>query len=340
MRLTTKDLADSAGVSLATVDRVLNDRPGVRSETRRKVNEAIARIGFVRNVAAANLSRRRSHRLLFILPLGGDQFLAEVSARIVETNAAFAPDMISVEARRFDANQPHGLAAFLGSLDRDEIDGVAIMAPETPQVRDAMARLIARGIPAIPFASGQPLGTDGEFVGIDNQAAGATAAHLMGRFLGGRPGKLLAIAETIKSRDSLERRRGFDGVVNARFAGLTVLPTLETYGDVARTERIVASAFATHPEIAGVYIMSAEARAPLEALAAVEEDGGRVVIAHERTPFTEAALVSDRIDAIIAQNPGHLVRSAVRILRAKLERRAPISSQERIRIEIFLKENL
>ncbi len=340
MRPTTKDLADAAGVSLATVDRVLNDRPGVKDETVRRVNQAIERIGFVRNIAAANLARRRNHRLLFILPSSGDQFLDEVSARIAEANAAFASDMVSVEARHLDTNDPHGLAAFLGGLDGDEIDGVAIMAPETPQVRDAMARLIARGIHAVPFGSGQPLGGDSGFVGIDNHAAGATAAHLMGRFLGPRPGNLLTIAETIKSRDSLERRRGFDRVVNYRFSHLAVLPTLETYGDPARTERIVANAFTNHPGIVGVYVMSAEARGPLEALGAMVAPREKVVIAHERTPFTEAALVSDRIDAIIAQNPGHLVRSALRILRARLERREPLASQEKIRIEILLKENL
>ena len=61
---------------------------------------------------------------------------------------------------------------------------------------------------------------------------------------------------------------------------------------------------------------------------------------HERTPFNEAALKTDDIDAIIAQNPGHAVRSALRILRARSEARAPNLAQERLRIEILLDENL
>ena len=51
-------------------------------------------------------------------------------------------------------------------------------------------------------------------------------------------------------------------------------------------------------------------------------------------------LLSGRLDAGMAQNPGHLVRSALRVLRARCDGRATIASQEEIRIEILLRENL
>ena len=47
-RPTVNDLAKAAGVSLATIDRVLNSRPGVREQTIRRVNAAIEQIGYVR----------------------------------------------------------------------------------------------------------------------------------------------------------------------------------------------------------------------------------------------------------------------------------------------------
>ncbi|MFY8145905.1 MAG: LacI family DNA-binding transcriptional regulator, partial [Rhodobacter sp.] len=68
MRPTVNDIAREAGVSLATVDRVLNDRPGVRAKTAEAVQAAIRRIGYVRDVAAANLARQRDYRLAFVLP--------------------------------------------------------------------------------------------------------------------------------------------------------------------------------------------------------------------------------------------------------------------------------
>ena len=72
----------------------------------------------------------------------------------------------------------------------------------------------------------------------------------------------------------------------------------------------------------------------------MEDLGNPIIVAHERTPFTEGALLANRIDALITQDPGHLVRSAIRILRARCDRRDIIASQEKIRIEILIRENL
>ncbi|EEX13107.1 transcriptional regulator, LacI family [Citreicella sp. SE45] len=65
-----------------------------------------------------------------------------------------------------------------------------------------------------------------------------------------------------------------------------------------------------------------------------------MIIAHERTDHTEEKLRRGVLDAVIAQNPGHLARSAIRVLRARSEGREPLASQERIRIEIYIRETL
>ena len=95
MRPTTKDLAHAAGVSLATIDRVLNGRPGVREETVKAVNQAIDALGFVRNLSAANLARGKTYRFLFLLPRRGDQFLEALVERIEEARDGVAGDSVS-----------------------------------------------------------------------------------------------------------------------------------------------------------------------------------------------------------------------------------------------------
>jgi len=340
MRPTTKDLAKAAGVSLATVDRVLNNRAGVRNDTLVRVTQAIEEIGFTRNMSAANLARGRRYRFLFLLPRTGDQFLAELIARITETNFALASEMIRAEVVQIHESDPHQIADALGALDGQTVDGVAIMAPESPQVRDAKARLSGRGIAAVALISGQTAMDQEIFVGINNHAAGATAGRLMGRFSGRSSGKIMVIAETISARDSLERRLGFDEVISADYPHLTVLPTLETHGDADRALRIVRANLESQRDINGVYILGSEARLPLEVIARLTGSTRPLIIAHERTPFTEAGLMSQQIDALITQDPGHLVRSAIRILRARCDRREVSASQEKIRIEIFLRENL
>lgn len=340
MRPTTRDLAKEAGVSLATVDRVLNDRTGVRENTVKRVTEAIEKIGFVRNISAANLARSKSYRFLFLLPRTGDQFLSELIARIGEANLGFANEGMRADVAQIHESDPHQIANFLGSLNPETVDGVAIMAPESPQVRDAKARLVQRGIGVVSFISGQVSPGEEPFVGIDNHAAGATAGRLMGRFVARRSGKILVIAETMSARDSLERRLGFDEIINTDYPHLTVLPSLETHGDAERTGRIIAMTFASNSDVAGIYILSSEARVPLQAVTHTPHAGHPVIVAHERTPLTEAALLSQRIDALITQDTGHLVRSAIRILRAGCDGREVLASQEKIRIEILFRENL
>ena len=340
MRPTTKDLAKAAGVSLATVDRVLNGRSGVRDKTVEAVNEAIQRIGFQRNQVAATLARQRSYRFAFALPHSGDEFLDEIVNRICEFDKVGRAEMIETDIIRIDAQDTHKAARTLSRLSAKDLDGVAIMAPETPQIRDALLRMRERGIQTIPFIANQQDVPEEGFVGIDNRAAGATAGRLMGRFVGARHGSVIALTETTQSRDSLERRLGFDSVINRDFPNLRVQSSLETHGDPHRAQHVLRNALNAHDDLVGLYFMGAEARLPIEIASFLQATDGRVTIAHERTPSTEQALRDGIVDAVIHQDAGHLVRSAVRILRAKCENRTTLASQERIRIEILIAENL
>lgn len=339
-RPTTKDLAIAAGVSLATVDRVLNDRPNVSEKSARKVAEAIEKLSFVRNIAAVNLARNKTYRFRFILPDSGDQYLEELLHQVSDTNSNVVSDHMDVDAVQLPVSDPHHVANYLSTLHSDSVDGVAIMVPESPQVRDAMARLQDRGINVVQFLSGQEKLEDIDFVGIDNFAAGATAGRIVGQFNHGRQGRVLVVAETMQAQDSIERRLGFDHIINNRFPGLACLPSLETYADPARAKSIIERSFNCNNDIIAVYIMSAEARVPVAALEQCADLLNTTVVVHERTPFTEHAIRTDRVDAIIAQDPGHAVRSAVRILRARTDLREPVASQEKIRIEVLFRENL
>lgn len=340
MRPTTKDLARTAGVSLATVDRVLNQRAGVRQKTIDRVQQAIRDLGFVRDISAANLARSRDYRFLFVLPEADGQFVSEIIARITEANSALALERMRADVTRVSENDAHAISAALDLLDPSQVDGVAIMAPATPQVRDAIDRLRRRDVSVVAFISKQPNAASRRFIGIDNLAAGRTAGRLMGRFSRREAGLLLVICETMQSLDNLERRLGFDQIINEEFDHLRVLPSLETYDDPERTVAILKHLLDTKPDLVGVYVMSSEADRVLRPLAEIRELKGLTIIAHERTPFTEAALRDDRIDAVITQNPGHLVRSALRVLKAQLDGRETIESQETVRIEILVKDNL
>ncbi|GAA3855840.1 LacI family DNA-binding transcriptional regulator [Celeribacter arenosi] len=339
LRPTTKDLAKAAGVSRATVDRVLNGREGVKQKTVDRVNKAIKDLGFVRNLQAANLAKSKNYRFVFALPNSGDQFLERIVARIQEAQTIFAADHVWCDVEHINENDPHSISAFLTSLDKSDVTGVAIMSPETPQVRDAITRLQERGIAALPFISNQTM-MDADWVGIDNRAAGATASLLLGQFVGQRTGSVMVIAESMQSRDSLERRLGFDGIMNDSFPNLRALPSLETYGNEDRAREIIAATLRNNKDIVGIYVMASEARAPLSVVQELDVSPSIVKIAHEMTPYTEEALRTRTLDGVIAQNPGHLVRSAIRRLKGIVDDRDTLGSQESIRIEIHLRTNI
>ena len=339
MRPTVNDIARAAGVSLATVDRVLNDRPGVRPAKMQAVQDAIVRLGYVRDLAAANLARGRTYRIAFVLPASEGQFvhtLAEAVARLERQSDA----RTAIELCRYPTDDPHAIAAVLAGLPDDEVAGVALMAPETPVVRDAVRALRARGVPVVALASDLPNTERDRFVGIDNVAAGRTAGTLTGRFLCGGPAQVIVIGESMLLRESLERRLGFDLVLQESFPQIEVLQTLETHGRGREMSGVLREALAHSADVRGIYLLGAGHRALSDALAEMGLTGRLTVIGHELTAQARSALESGTMDAIIMQNPGHVVRSALRVLRAISDRTPIDEAQEQIRIEIVMRENL
>ncbi len=223
---TVHDIAKSAGVSLATVDRVLNARPGVREKTIARVNEAVRSLGYVRDTYAANLARKTQYRFAFVLPEGDGQFVGTLKAALQEAIAAQLADRVFVRLVPVQVQDPHSVVRALNSLSADHIDGVAIMAPETPQVRDAVAHLKLAGLSVVALVADLPTSGRDHFVGINNLSAGRTAGVLMGRFAGAGSGKILIVTNSMLARDSIERRLGFDVVMAGNFPNLTVLPSI------------------------------------------------------------------------------------------------------------------
>lgn len=340
MRPTTIDIANEANVSLATVDRVINDRAGVSAATRARVKTAISELGYVRDLSAANLAKKRQYKLAFVIPDEQSQFISALTNIIKSAAERGVSDRSDIQLVQFTANNPHALVSALKTLQRKNFDGVAIMAPETPHVRDAISELKQSRIAVVALVADQPHSECDHFVGINNIAAGRTAAVLLGRMLPEKPGKIIVLSSSMQSRDSLDRRLGFDEIMTDRFSQLEVLPTLEGHGNPKRTTQSLHNALSNSSDVVGVYSLSSGNRVLTEFLSQLNPPRKLFVIVHELTSHTRNALLNESIDAVITQNTGHIVRSALRVLKAKSDQLEIDSSQEQIRIEIVLKENL
>src|SRR5207244_13439043 len=109
--LTPGDIARQGGVSLATVDRVLHNRPGVRPDTVRRVKEAVERNAFQPHVAAADLARGRARRFAFVMPSGPNMFMQEIEAYLGEMSGWLSARRLAVAMVATDVFDPAMLAS-------------------------------------------------------------------------------------------------------------------------------------------------------------------------------------------------------------------------------------
>jgi len=337
--VTIEDVALAAGLSVATVDRVLNGRAAVRPQTAQKVEKAIRQLNYQPDRLAARLAKGQEYRFCFVLPEGNNDFMIGLGEEVRAMASHLVSERVQIDLRLTDVFDAAALAATLDSIG-DIYDGVAVVALDHPRVREAINGLVERGVSVVTLVSDVPSSKRVHYAGIDNSSAGRTAATLMGRFLGGKTGKVGLIAGSLSLRDHIERRFGFEQVLAQEFPQLAILPVLESRDDWQRVEKVTAEMLSAHTDLIGIYNVGAGARGIVAALENTGRQKQVTYIAHELTDHTRRALVDGTIDAIINQNAGHEVRSAVRVLMAKADRTPLIEAMEHIRIDIFVRDNL
>jgi len=337
--LTLKDIAREAGVSLATVDRVLHNRPGVRPDTVRRVKAAIERNAFQPHVAAAELARSRARRFAFVMPAGPNPFMQQIEAYLGEMSAWLSARRLGVEVVTTDVFDPSVLAASLEALSGD-YDGVAVVALDHPGVRAAINDLVDAGTRVVTLVSDVPSSRRHHYVGIDNIAAGRTAGALVGRLVGQRSGKVAIVAGSQGLRDHSERIFGFSQVMASEFPDLSVLPVLEGRDEDGRSEQVLAQLLGRHADIVGLYNVGAGTQGVATALSDAGLGKQVVFVGHDVTALTRRLLLQGVMDAAISQNPGHEARAAVRVLLALARGEPILREQEKIRIDIVMRDNL
>ncbi|MBW2660116.1 MAG: LacI family DNA-binding transcriptional regulator [Deltaproteobacteria bacterium] len=119
---TVHDIAKAADVSLATVDRVLNNRPGVRKVTYDKVQQAIKEIGYVRDISAANLARRKVYRFAFLLPDSQGPFVSNIRDSLATVETAQITDRTRIIVHSILINDPHATARIMDRFAPEDID--------------------------------------------------------------------------------------------------------------------------------------------------------------------------------------------------------------------------
>ncbi|WP_138471751.1 LacI family DNA-binding transcriptional regulator [Poseidonocella sp. HB161398] len=311
-----KDVAREAGVSTATVDRVLNSRGGVAAEKEARVLEAARRLKLDRML---DQRPARTIRIAVLLQPPANPFHAELQAGFQAARRMHAGLNMEFRIHHLVPTEPAKVAAQIDSLGGSH-DGFVVCALHDPAIAAALDRQIARGRAVLTI--GTDIRTEGErvYVGPDNIRSGRVAGDLMGRLIGPPGGAVLVIAGLLSMIGHEQREQGFRAVLAERHPACSVAAVVESREDSGRAGELVFRALRDRPDLRGIYNASAGSREVADAIRAAGRARDLVVITHELTEDRRKLLREGLIDAVIDQNPALEVRMAVEVLAARFGR--------------------
>lgn len=331
-RPTIQMVADLAGVSRGTVDRVLNNRPHVNEEVRQRVLEAVRETGYAplsgrRQTGAA----ARSLTLGVLLPNWEGQFRAEVDRGIRRACAELEEANVRVLLRRCETDPPQEALRLLEDMRRDGAEGFAVCAVNDPSVERWIAARAAEGTPCVTFNSDLPASGRLCFVGQDIDQAGRVAAGLLHKCVSGQ-GPILATAGNLKF-DGHRRR-----LEELGFPAGQIL-VRETFNDYETTRRVVRETLEEQPELRGVYMANLSVSGCCAALAQAGKTGQVHVVCHDVNAGIRQLIRSGAVDFTIPQDLESQGYAPLLLLRDHLRKRT-VPGNLPGRVQILCAENL
>ncbi|MGI9475681.1 MAG: LacI family DNA-binding transcriptional regulator [Hyphomicrobiaceae bacterium] len=328
------DIALQAGVSTATVDRVLNERPGASRKMKARVHEAMQWLdrSTVRPVVVPSVT-------------------ADISIDVlIADKAGFANDVLTQELRRVAAQcgvnlkmtyprrlDPFALADALHKCSKKKSRGIIVQSLDHPAVREAVKELCDAGVTVVSILTSLPGAQTLGYVGLDNRAAGRTAGLLMGRCCHG-PGKIAVFWGGALYRCHEEREFGFRTVLRGEFPQLELLTVNQGQDDPTVNYQMAKALLESHADLCGIYNVGAGNRGIEKALIESGRKDDVCYIAFNLTPLTKQALLTGVMDAVIHQDMGKAAQTAVEAIIHNATSR-PVTFPA-IPIEIIMRENV
>ncbi len=315
-RPTIADLAAKAGVSVATVDRVLNGRHRVREDTARRVYEAANAIGY----HAAALIRQRMTADLPELDVGfllqkEDQHFYQAFSRelqnAVDTAAGFRG---RAHIRFVKAQTPADVVEGLEAL-AVRCKAIALTSLDHHTVTKAVETLRLRGIPVFSLLSDFAQGVRESYVGLNNMKVGRTAAWLISR-TARRPGKVAVFVGSHRWHGHELRETGFRSFFREHAPQFQVLEALVNLETRQVTHEATLNLLGRHPDMAGFYVAGGGMEGAISALREERPAEMPSVIVNELTPESASALQDHLVTAVISTPLAQLCRSLVELMAA------------------------
>ena len=258
--MTIRDVAREAGVSVATVSRVLNDSGPVGVETRRRILEVAAALRYTPDSAARSLITRRTGTLGVLLPDLYGEFFSEV-IRGIDATAQRGGYHLLVSSSH---NDKGAVEAAMRAM-RGRVDGLVVMSPDVDA--QALVANLADTTPVV-LLNCDVASTAFDALNIDNfGGASAMVRHLLARgherigFIGGGD----------RNHDAIERLRGYRETLAE--AGIAPHPEWERSGDFTESGGYHAATELVALDPRPTAIFAANDSMAIGALSAIREAG-------------------------------------------------------------------
>jgi LacI family transcriptional regulator len=334
-RATIVDIAEAAGVSVATVDRVLNDRLPVRQQTALRVVEAAERIGY----HAAGLLKQRIkeapvRRLGFLLQKRDEFYRAFGDALVAETQAA--PNATGKAIVEFNEEiGPTTIAERIREM-AGKVDALAVVAVDHPEVNEAVE---AAGIPIFTLLSDVTAPSRAGLLSADTRKAGRTAAWAITR-LARQPGKIGILIGSHRYLSQEIAEIGLRTYVREHAPAFTTLEPIINLEDQNIAYAAVKELMRLNADLAGIYVAGGGAEGFVRALREAGPQKRIVGVCNELTPTTRQALTEDVIDLVLDTPIAQLAKSAVEAMLDAIAQPRPGVVQVLLPPTLYTSENI
>ncbi len=304
-RFPIKEIARQAGLSTATIDRVLNNRANVSGQTKRRVTAAIEEL----TAQEAQLSAR-GRRMFFDIVIEAP---ARFSREVKNAAEAVTPHIGSAVCRpRFLLQEKMEEAEVVAALERIRkrgSHGVCLKAKDTSGIRYAVQKLHASRIPVVTLVTDIGGGDRLSYVGLDNAGAGRTAAFLTHKSLGNRPGTVLTTRSHERFLGEGERETAFIKALAKLCPNLTIIPFQGGGGIYAETVSQLDQILDNVTDLQAVYSMGGGNKAILETLAHSRLKP-LIFVAHDLDQENKKLLIEEKISFVLHHDLQRDIRAA------------------------------
>lgn len=340
-RPTIADLARAAGVSVSTIDRVLNGRDPVRRPTADRVLAAAEAIGFhgVGAIRQRLVVERPERTFGFLLQQGSRPWYRAFAAALTAAAGARADARVGARVEFMDDLSPDAVAARMLRFE-PHVDALAVVAAQHPRVTQTVETLFAKGVPTLALVSELTAACGVGYVGLDNWKVGRTAAWTVAG-LCKRPGRVGILVGSHRYRCQEMNEIGFRSYFREHAPGFQLLEPLATQESAAVAAALTRDLLAREPDLAGLYVAGGGITGALAALREAAPGRRIVTVGYELIDATRAGLLDGTLTLAIAHPMARVAQEAVGLMleaTAAAERKPPGTAF--LPFDIFTAENL